>query len=95
MDNYPDQSWIDRPATYQIVVKGRLDANWTEWFDGLTISVAKDEAGMVFTTLTGTVLDQTELHGLLARIRDLGLPLLHIQRLDIPICLDTKPDGER
>jgi hypothetical protein len=87
MDNYSTQSWIDQPATYQIVIKGRLDANWTEWFDNLAITVTKDESGTVITTLTGPIMDQGVLHGLLARVRDLGLPLLEVR------CLDTGGDS--
>jgi hypothetical protein len=82
MQNIPPQSWFDRPATYQIVVKGRLDPGWTEWFDGLTVAVTRDETGTVLTTLTGSVLDQGALHGLLARVRDLGLLLLEVHRLE-------------
>ena len=82
MENISDQSSIDRPATYQIVIKGRLDSSWTEWFDNLSITVTKDEFGTGFTTLTGPIMDQGALHGLLARVRDLGLLLLEVHRLD-------------
>jgi|WetSurMetagenome_2_1015567.scaffolds.fasta_scaffold29216_2 hypothetical protein len=81
MQNTTLPSWIDQPAIYQIIIKGRLDANWTEWFDNLTISVAKDKSETVFTTLTGPIMDQGVLHGLLGRIRDLGLTLLEVRRL--------------
>ncbi|MBE2223253.1 MAG: hypothetical protein IAF02_17050 [Anaerolineae bacterium] len=64
----------------QIRVKGHLDAQWTDWFAGLTISV--EENGD--TLLTGTVADQAALHGLLKKTRDLGLPLISV------ICLDTE-----
>lgn len=82
MLNSPPSSWIDQPATYQIIIKGRLDSNWTEWFDGLTISVTRDMSGTVITRLTGVVMDQGALHGLLARVRDLGLLLLDVHRLE-------------
>jgi len=81
MDNLPPQSWIDQPATYQIIIKGRLDGHWADWFDGLTITTEKDASGTVFTSLIGPVLDQGALHGLLAKVRDLGLPLLEVHRL--------------
>jgi hypothetical protein len=84
MENTPPESWIDLPAVYQIIVKGRLDDHWTEWFDGLTLTVNKDESGTVFTTLTGPIKDQGALHGLLARVRDLGLLLLEVHRLGPP-----------
>ena len=68
----------DRQAVYQIRVKGSLDDKWSDWFDGFTIvSLAGDE-----TLLTGPVADQAALHGLLAVIRDLGLPLLSVQQVE-------------
>ncbi len=82
MENIPSQPWIDLPATYQIIVKGRLDVHWTEWFDDLTITVGKNKSGTVITTMTGLIQDQGALHGLLARVRDLGLPLLEVHRVD-------------
>jgi hypothetical protein len=79
-------SRADRPLTYSIVVQGRLDPSWSEWFDGMTISNTRDDTGTMITTMTGSLPDQVALHGLLARIRDLSLPLLRVQRLG-------KPDG--
>jgi hypothetical protein len=55
-----------------------LDARWSAWFEGLQLS--SDQAGQ--TTIAGWVADQAALHGLLARIHDLGLPLLSVRRLD-------------
>jgi len=67
---------FDKPAMYHITVKGELDPKWLDWFDGLTfIPQANDE-----TLLVGSVADQAALHGLLAKIRDLGLPLLSVHR---------------
>lgn len=63
---------------YQIKVKGRLEENWSEWFGGLSIT---DEGGGT-TTLTGPVVDQPALHGLLVKIRDLGLPIVSVTALD-------------
>jgi hypothetical protein len=59
---------------YQIRVKGALDQRWSAWFDGLQIS---GEPGGV-TVIAGEVADQAALHGLLAKVRDLGLPLLSV-----------------
>ena len=67
-----------RPMVYRIRVKGRLDSDWSEWFDNL--SVTSDDSGE--TTLCGLVEDQAALHGLLARVRDLGLPLLSVSRVE-------------
>ena len=66
-----------RPPIYQIRVKGRLGRPWADWFDGLT--VAPQDNGD--TLLTGPVVDQAALHGLLRKVRDLGLPLLAVTLL--------------
>ncbi len=62
---------------YRIEVKGHLDDSWSEWFDGLSISNEANET----TALTGVVVDQAALHGLIARVRDLGLPLLLVEKV--------------
>ena len=67
-------------VTYRIRVKGVLPQEWGEWFDGFAISYeASDD-----TTLVGRVIDQAALHGLLTRVRDLGLTLLQVERIDPP-----------
>jgi hypothetical protein len=63
---------------YQIVVKGHLDSEWSDWFDGLTITMVDNGE----TILSGPVVDQTALHGVLIKIRDLGLPLLSLKRIE-------------
>ena len=65
-----------RRLTYEIRVQGSLGPEWSNWFDGFTITAAGDE-----TTLVGQVADQPALHGLLAKIRDLGLTLVGVERL--------------
>jgi hypothetical protein len=65
-------------ARYQIRVEGVLDERWSAWFDGL--EVAGDARGQ--TTITGPVADQAALHGLLAKVRDLGLTLVSLQRIE-------------
>lgn len=67
---------FDKPRIYQIKVKGGLNETWSDWFDALTVVQHKDE-----TLLTGLVRDQAALHGVLARIRDLGLPLLLVEQI--------------
>jgi len=62
------------PMFYQIRLKGHLDAQWTDWFAGLTVSLQENGD----TLLTGPVVDQAALHGLLKKIRDLGMPLLSV-----------------
>jgi hypothetical protein len=63
---------------YEIRVKGVLDSRWSAWFHGLQVS--SDERDV--TTIEGEVLDQAALHGLLAKVRDLGLELLAVHRTD-------------
>ena len=82
MDNIQQRLRLDQPATYQIKVQGRLSEKWSDWFDGMTITVENSDASFTVTTLTGTVADQVALYGLLSRIRDLGLPLLLVQYVD-------------
>ena len=62
----------DQPMVYQIRVKGHLGRQWTNWFEGLTITL-EDNGD---TILTGPVVDQAALHGLLRKVRDLGIPLI-------------------
>ena len=63
---------------YRIRVKGRLDKRWSDWFNGFAITYPSDDE----TLLDGRVADQAALHGLLAKIRDLGLALLSINRVE-------------
>ncbi len=64
-------------AIYNIRVKGCLDSSWSDWFDGLAIT---PDRGQGETTLSGAVQDQAELHGLLNKVRNLGLTLLWLHR---------------
>ena len=67
---------------YEIRVSGILGSGWTQWFDGLSIRHEEDElGGQAFSILSGSM-DQAALHGVLLRIRDLGLPLLAVHRMD-------------
>ena len=79
----------DQPTVYAIRLKGHLVPQWTDWFEGLTITLEDDGD----TLLTGTVIDQSALHGWLKKVRDLGMPLLSVNfvepsRQDVP---DVKP----
>ena len=64
-------------SRYEIRLTGRLAARWSEWFDGLTVSHEGDGT----TLISGPVADQAALHGLLQRVRDLGLPLVSVTRM--------------
>jgi hypothetical protein len=68
---------FDRPGNYHIRVKGNLDTRWSDWFGGMCITHEKNDE----TLLAGQVTDQAALHGMLAKIRDLGLPLLSVTRI--------------
>jgi hypothetical protein len=69
----------DRPEAgrYEIRLTGRLDAHWAAWFDGLTVSDETDGT----TLICGPIADQAALHGVLQRVRDLGLPLVSVTRM--------------
>ena len=68
---------LDRPATYEIKVPGELDESWSDWAEGLAISVESEDDGPPVTTLIGSV-DQAALQGLLRRLYSLGLPLISV-----------------
>jgi hypothetical protein len=74
------------PPSYQIRIVGRLDASWAGWFDGLTIALDGGD-----TLLTGPVVDRAALHGLLRRVRDLGLTLVSVTTLDRGSAGTTSP----
>ena len=73
---------IDKPPPdlplYEIRIKGHLDAQWMTWFDGLTITLQENGE----TLLSGPVADQSALHGLLRKVRDLGMPLVSVIQLN-------------
>ena len=66
------------PVVYQIKIKGHLEEHWADWFGHLTITLEEDGN----TLLTGSVVDQAALYGLLRKVRDLGLPLLSVNRVE-------------
>jgi len=84
--NAAPKSEADRPMVYEIRIKGHLGDQWADWFDGLTITLEEDGN----TLLTGLVIDQAALHGLLKKVRDLGMPLISVDpvssnQVDAPI----------
>jgi len=68
---------FDESSFYQIHVKGRLDQKWKDWFNGFEITYTNGD-----TLLQGTVPDQAALHGILAKINDLGLPIISVESLE-------------
>ena len=73
-DNQTFEGKRNQHLYYEIRLKGHLDARWADWFDGLTITLEEDGD----TLLTGPVMDQAALHGLLKKVRDLGMPLVSV-----------------
>jgi len=67
-----------QPVVYQIRLKGHLGSQWTGWFGGLTITLENNGD----TLLTGPVVDQAALHGLLKKVRDLGMPLVSVSPVE-------------
>ena len=79
MSNNPDPTTNpSQPVVYQIRLKGHLGSQWTDWFGGLSITLEEDGD----TLLTGPVVDQAALHGLLKKVRDLGMPLVSVNRVE-------------
>ncbi len=79
----------DEPTIYEIRIKGHLGHEWTDWFEHLTVTQEANGD----TLLTGPVVDQAALYGLLKRVRDLGMPLISVIRVN-PVKGDT-PDITR
>jgi hypothetical protein len=83
----------ERPGTgwYELRVRGHLEARWAAWFDGLTLTRYSDGT----TVLAGPVPDQAALHGLLQKIRDVGLPLVSVTSIGPREAADPSSQGDR
>jgi hypothetical protein len=68
---------VHNPGRYEIRLKGHLDSRWAAWFDGLSLTNSSDGT----TLLRGPVADQAALHGLLQKVRDIGLPLVSVTQV--------------
>lgn len=90
--NEPGTSCVDRdePRLYEIRIQGHLDNQWADWFEILTVKL--EDNG--HTLLTGTVVDQSALHGLLRKVRDLGMTLISVNRIE-PAGPADVPDVEQ
>ena len=84
-----EKSAADEAGRYEIRLKGHLDSRWAEWFDGLSLTNSSDGT----TVIHGFVLDQAALHGLLRKVRDIGLQLISVTRVepDQPAVLTSRP----
>ena len=77
-DTHPSSDARREPGEYEIRLKGHLESRWAAWFDGLSLTREGDGT----TVIRGSVVDQAALHGLLSKVRDLGLPLITVTQLD-------------
>jgi hypothetical protein len=75
--NYDRKIDPDQPMVYRIRLKGQFDARWTDWFGGMAVDLTEDGD----TLLTGPVADQAALHGLLRKVRDIGMPLVSVNEI--------------
>jgi len=78
----------NQQTVYQFKLKGHLGQQWMNWFEGLTVTLEEDGN----TLLSGPVIDQSALHGILKKIRDLGMPLLSMNPIDTDPADKTYPD---
>jgi hypothetical protein len=87
-----DEQVTPEPAVYHIRIHGHLDQHWSAWFDGMTITHEPDGT----TRLTGPLVDQAALYGVLSKARDLGLMLLSVELLASmqPMCCGYEPSCE-
>jgi len=86
-DNATDHA---EPPIYQIRVQGHLDRAWESWFAGLAVTLENDG----HTLLTGGIVDQAALHGLLKKVRDLGMPLVSVNRIEPSQAPQQTQNGE-
>jgi len=78
-----NQDNFNGPGQYVIKVRGHLDERKSYWFEGLSIRTGCDESGRPITTFSGQLVDQAALHGVLAKIRDMNLPLISVEQNEI------------
>ena len=78
-----NQGNYNGPGEYEIKVKGHLDERKSYWFEGLTMIAGFDKDGWPVTTFCGPLADQAALHGVLAKIRDMNLPLISVSQVEL------------
>jgi len=69
-------------ARYEIRVGGHLDQRWSDWFEGMELTQAYNQNGSPITVLTGAIVDQAALHGILASVRDIGIPIISVNCIE-------------
>jgi hypothetical protein len=79
---------------YEIIVRGHLDEERSYWFEGLTIITGISDDGTPITTFTGHLVDQAALHGVLARIRDMNLPLISVTQVEVNSKDESQAESE-
>lgn len=87
-----NQSNFSGRGEYEIKVKGHLDEQWSPWFEDLTITTGFNDDGTPITTFTGHLVDQAALHGVLARIRDIHMPLISVSPVESNLAQKGDPD---
>ena len=83
----------DEPALYRVRIRGSLSSSFSDWLRDPQVEVVREGDGSIVTTLTGTAADQAALHGLLTSLRDLGVPLLSVERLEKGTGRQARPRG--
>jgi hypothetical protein len=81
MDESDQRLYLYQPAVYRIQVQGQVGKDWADWFGGMAVAIDKQACGPSITTLTGIVVDQAALQGLLSKLYNLGLPLVSVQHI--------------
>ena len=81
MQKIDDRFGLNREAKYRFEIEGHLDQKRAAWFEGMEIETGISNSGSPTTIICGKILDQAMLHGMLAKIRDLGLPLLSVSKI--------------
>ena len=82
MESTSEKTELSWPAVYEIRVKGRLDENWSDWLTGLDVEFDANATGTPISTLTGSIVDQAALLGLLRTLHNMHLTVLSINRIN-------------
>ena len=89
-----DQPNFSGHGVYEIKVRGHIDEAWSSWFEDMAITTGFAEDGTPVTTFTGQLIDQAELHGVLARIRDIHMPLISVRPVNTINQVEMDPQDD-